>query len=109
MEKQGKRAARKRVVEWGWGVVELKMGKGRCSHSSFKIFYALLRSVFVLFFGFVCLSTAYILVLICVIEWLVLISISFLPTSLLSAARWVSRVFPATRCGQFRNQETNYV
>lgn len=59
-------------------------------------------------FGFVCLSTAYILVLICVIEWLVLISISFLPTSLPSAASWVSRVFRATRCDQFRGQQTNY-
>lgn len=33
---------------WGGGGVEVKMEKGRCSHSSFKICYALLRSVFVL-------------------------------------------------------------
>lgn len=54
-------------------------------HSSFKILYASLRPVFVwnffiersFFVWIVCLSAAHILLLICVIEWLVLISISF--------------------------------
>lgn len=78
MEKRGKRGSWCERVE---------------GHSSFKILYASLRPVFVfrifflerfVFVRFVCLSAAYTLVLICVIEWLVLISISFFfPTGLI--------------------------
>jgi len=76
MEKQGKHGGWKK--KWEKDAVRIPLLR------YFMPFHILFLFC-VVRFGFVCPSAAYILVLICVIEWLVLISIFFSPTPVFPA------------------------